>query len=405
MKKSNHVRSHPVSRTESRMQVKPTFFLAAVLIIAVYVFLTPIPAFATNDALDSSADTNVVADDGAQLETSTEDVAPVGKDSSPEEDSVTPPLEEAMPTAWTDCIILDQDGNYVDDLDGISKDADSAARIYTVNCDFYVTGRDYLDATLTILRPSSNAELWPSYKLKEFIFRFKSLENDMGSAKREMKNKYEGTGGDEAIYIRTIPNSTYLITPSQPDGLLLSDRDLARRNIGVLIGVSKLDGNILAGRENLCTVSFQFAVSTDEAALTKLKVPQASASASPQESETGDASNGVGVTAAPTSVTGLGHQGVVTTVILLIIGVELTALLIMLPMMMRANKRETLAGLKRIDSYLSTPRANGCTHCANQEDATDTHTPTPPAQQNFVAEEVGEPGNCVAPQSTNHEQP
>lgn len=185
MKKSNHVRSHPVSRTESCMQVKPTFFLAATLIIAVYVFLTPIPAFATNDALDSSADTNIVADDGAQLETS----------------------------------------------------------------------------------------------------------------------------------------------------------------------------------------------------------------------------NGVGVTVAPTSVTNLGHQGVVTTVILLIIGVELTALLIMLPMMMEANKRETLAGLKRIDAYLSTPRANGCTHCVNQESATDTHTPTPPTQQNFVAEEVGEPGNCVAPQPTNHEQP
>lgn len=268
MKKSSFSRASLRSHREFLLS------FAATLVILIYALLAPVLAFAaTEPTLPMPHDPSIPStENAASIDSSSVDESA----SSTAEKKETPSETQSIsfPEIYGDLSIIDSDGAAIDDLSSISETADSVPHFYTAQFEFYVSGDGLVDAAIVGRCPSTNIDNteWRSNKRMQFGWLLRSDGSYLDNQQiREARNNYRDDDGErQNIFIRTIPNSTYLITPELPDGILLSDRDLARQEIGATIGFSSLDGKIPGGRENLCTITCRFAVSTEKESLANL---------------------------------------------------------------------------------------------------------------------------------------
>lgn len=247
--------------------MKKSFSLAAVTILTCALF-TSVSAFAATEPtlpmphkspIPGTSAADAPASSSTEGETAPHEVYAIKKSS-----------------IHVDSRVIDADGNIVENLDAISETADTTAQIYTVVYEFYALDGCFTDASVSIRRPTTSTDctLWRGscWQFVGWSFRAEGRSVSGGYDEWSTKNYYqkEGHGWHDDIFIRTIPNSTYLITPERPDGVLLSDRDLASEERGAKIGFSTPGDKIREGRDNACTIVFQFAVSTKKEPLANL---------------------------------------------------------------------------------------------------------------------------------------
>lgn len=250
---------------------KSILYLVAIIVLAC-TLLTPVSAFAaTEPTLPMPHDPSITSTKNASIDSSSVDESTSSAAEKKETPSET--QSNSSPELHGDLSIIDSDGTVVDDLSSISETADSVPHFYTVQFEFYVSGGSLVDVTIAGRRPSTNIDNteWLTSKWMQFGWVLRSGSSYLDKRIEETRNDYwDDDDKWQNIFIRTIPNSTYLITSELPDGILLSDHDLARQEIGATIGFSGLDGKIPSGRENLCKITFQFAVSTKKESLANL---------------------------------------------------------------------------------------------------------------------------------------
>lgn len=306
--------------------------ISLVIVVLVCALLAPASAFAVTEPTlplpHKSPDPrlNISADSSAA--------------DAPASSSTEEALSHEVPTTKKPSIhvnsrVIDADGNIVENLDTISETADSTAQIYTVVYEFYALDGCFTDASISIRRPTTSTDctLWRGscWQYVGWSFQVEGRSVSVGYDEWSMKNHYqkEGLGWSNNIFIRTIPNTTYLSTPEHPDGVLLSDSDLANEEQGAKIGFSTPGDKIPGGRENLCTITFQFAVSTKEASLAKLTENTISAVAEgDDENKTDNLSSPASPTASSASGSGATNALILHAVVdvLMIIGASLILL-------------------------------------------------------------------------------
>lgn len=250
---------------------KSILYLVAIIVLAC-TLLAPVSAFAaTEPTLPMPHAPSIPSTENASIDSPSVDESA----SSAAEEASHEALAKRAPSVRADMRIIDPSGDIVEELDKISRVAGATTQIYTVVYEFYISGGNCEGVSVALNRPTTSDDYaeWECAQHSDLDWHLRS-ENSVSESDYEMIYNshwgYSRQGPDDNFFIRTIPNSTYLFTPELPNGTLLSDRDLARQEIGATIGFSSLDGKIPGGRDNLCTIAFQLAVSTKEESLVDL---------------------------------------------------------------------------------------------------------------------------------------
>lgn len=228
-------------------------------------FLLPTVAYAANDTASTEADAAQQTDSALgdtdidpplTGESSNEDdpddgdpddsVTPDGNDLNVESSATTPvksPISfEGITISF---LVTDENGGIV------TEGKLEPGHTYEVSVSFYNPSTVVLHGTSVSLRASesSKGHVWYSVRIYADNLNVSRKNYSEKGISLERPADVDGT-----MYVS---GSAVFSTAKQPDGVALSDVELLNYDIGTMVGYTEMDGELPAGRKNICNLAFK----------------------------------------------------------------------------------------------------------------------------------------------------